>query len=117
MEKKPTVWVVKEQLVRNAVGSTPMDYTPAMAYGEIEFVTQFDLPQHPKSSVLEAWARDVQKFCRDYDPRTDYIVTTGQPTSLFAVGWALGRLGKAPRFLVWRREENRYQAVNFGVEF
>jgi len=40
-------------------------------------------------------------------------VTTGQPTAIFAVGWALGRAGKVPRFLVWRREENRYRVLHF----
>jgi hypothetical protein len=117
MNKNPKVWVIKEQLVRNAVGSNPMDYTPAMTYGEIEFVTRSDLPLHPRSTALEHWALEVKKFVLSYDPKIDYIVTTGQPTSIFAVGWALGQAGKTPRFLVWRREENRYIPVNFEVQF
>lgn len=109
----PTVYVIKEQMIRNDVGSVPMNYGAAMEFGDVEFVTYHDMPLYGRSSVQAQWNRDVMKFVEAYNPEQDYIVTTGQPTAIFAVGWALGRAHKTPRFLVWRREENRYRAVQF----
>ena len=107
------VFVVKEQVIRNDVGSVPMNYDAAMEYGDVEFITFNDMPLYGKSSVQAVWNRDVMQFVATYNPETDFIVTTGQPTAIFAVGWALGKAHKTPRILVWRREENRYRAVNF----
>ena len=109
---KPTVWVIKEQVTRNATGAAAMDYSPAMAYGDIKFITRTDMPIHPGSSVQMTWDIDVQKFVVEYDPTRDFIITTGQPTAIFAVGHALGLTGKNPRYLVWRREENRYRVLD-----
>ncbi|CAB4120830.1 hypothetical protein UFOVP2_8 [uncultured Caudovirales phage] len=113
--KNPTVWIVKEQMLRNDVGSVPMDYSPAMQYGDIEFITQHDMPMYGKSSAQSAWNEDVNAFVIKYDPAFDYIITTGQPMAILAVGFALGRAGKCPRFLVWRREESRYRPVHFDA--
>lgn len=109
--KKPTVWVIKEQ----AVQGNAMDYSPAMVYGEIAFVTRSDIPLHPRSSVQLTWDLDVSKFVTEYDEKTDFIVATGQPTAIFAVGHALGLAGKSPRYLVWRREDNRYRVLDLSV--
>jgi len=110
--KNPVVWIVKEQSVRNSTGSEAMDYSPAMAYGEIQFITQNDMPLYPRSSIQMNWDLDVSAFVRQYDPAADFIITTGQPTAIFAVGHQLGLAGKTPRYLVWRREENRYRVLD-----
>lgn len=109
---KPKVWVVKEQVLRNATGASAMDYSPAMFYGDIEFITRNDMPLHPNSSIRTVFEDDVKKFVDSYDPSRDFIITTGQPTAIFAVGYALGKSGKPPRYLVWRREENRYRVLD-----
>jgi hypothetical protein len=111
--KNPTVFVVKEQVVRSEVGAIPMDYSPAMQFGDLEFITSHDMPLYGRSGLMDGWNEDVARFVEKYDPFNDFIITTGQPAAIFAVGWALGRAGKTPRFLVWRREENRYRVVNF----
>lgn len=108
------VWVIKEQVMRGDTGPIVMDYSPAMEFGDLEFVTTHDMPLYHKSSVQDAWDKDVHRFIREYNETDDYIVTTGQPTAIFAVGWALGAVLKNPRFLVWRREEGRYRIVNFS---
>ncbi len=112
-KKTPTVWIIKEQMVRGEIHPIPMDYSAAMEYGDLEFITRHDMPMYPKSSVQEQWNRDVANFSIKYNPETDFVVTTGQPMAIFAVGWVLGSMGKSPRFLVWRREENRYRVVEF----
>lgn len=108
------VWVVKEQMMRNDAGSIPMDYGPAMQFGDLEFITTHDMPLYggPHSSFQEQWNEDVHRFVEQYNPERDYVVTTGQPIAIFLVGWVLASRNKVPRFLVWRREENRYRVVN-----
>lgn len=107
------VWIIKEQVIRGNTGPIVMDYSAAMQFGELEFITTHDMPLYGRSSVLDMWNEDVQRFVEQYDEFEDYVVTTGQPTAIFAVGWALGVAQKTPRFLVWRREEGKYRVVNF----
>jgi len=111
--KRPICFIIKEQMLRGDNGPSPVDYAPAMDFGEIEFITMHDMPMYGRSSVQEVWEQDVIGFVTKYDPQTDYIICTGQPMAILAVGYALGVAGKWPRFLVWRREENRYRVVNF----
>lgn len=113
MNNRPTVFVIKEQIRRTDTGNEPMDYSPAMAYGDIEFITKTDMPSYPNSSIQVNWESDVIRFVEKYDPDHDMIITTGQPTAIFAVGHALGLAGKSPRFLMWRREENRYRVLDY----
>ena len=113
VNKTPTVWVIKEQVIRGDTGPVVMNYSAAMEFGELEFITTHDIPLYGKSWVQDSWNKDVHDFVTDYNESTDFIVTTGQPTAIFVVGWVLGAAHKTPRFLVWRREENRYRVVNF----
>lgn len=107
------VWIVKEQVIRGDTGPIVMDYSAAMQFGELEFITAHDMPLYGRSSVQDVWNDDVQHFVKQYNEFEDYVVTTGQPAAIFAVGWALGATHKTPRFLVWRREEGKYRVVNF----
>ena len=113
MNNRPTVFIIKEQARRTDTGNEPMDYSPAMVYGDIEFVTKTDLPSYPNSSIQVNWNDAVADFVNKYDSERDLIITTGQPTAIFAVGHALGLAGKSPRFLMWRREENRYRVLDY----
>lgn len=108
------VWIVKEQMMRGDLGSVAMDYSPAMKYGELEFITTIDLPLHARSMVHATWGKEVDRFVKEYDGDTDFIITTGQPLAIFMIGWMLGYFGKtAPtRFLVWRPQENQYRVVD-----
>lgn len=114
MSKKPTVFVVKEQMMRGDLGSVAMDYGPAMHYGDLQFVTTTDMPLHPGSSVQQVWDAEVDRFAREYNEQTDFVIPTGQPMAIFCVGWWLGMVGKSPRFLVWRPQENQYRVVCFN---
>jgi hypothetical protein len=96
-----------------------MDYSPAAKFGELRFITRHDLPMHAGSTMAEVWSDDVAEFVEQYNPMTDFIIVTGQPAAIFAIGYCLGRVGKAPRFLQWKREENCYrvmQSLNFADE-
>lgn len=110
--KKPMVYVIKEQSVRDSTGSNAMNYSPAMSYGDIQFITHSDMPLYPNSAIQANWTLDVAKFVEEFNPEMDYIIATGQPTAICAVGHALGMARKTPRYLVWRREENRYRVLD-----
>lgn len=114
--KKPIVWIIKEQSQRNAIGSNAMDYSPAEVHGDIEFVTKSDIPLYARSSIKLQWDLDVEKFATEFDPEKDFIIATGQPTAIFHVGHQLGLLGKQPRYLVWRRDENTYRVLEITKE-
>lgn len=89
-----------------------MDFSPALEFGDLEFITIHDIPLYGKGVVMDQWNRDVRDFVQKYDPMHDFIVTTGQPLAIFMIGYELAKSNKRPRFLVWRREENRYRVVN-----
>lgn len=115
MTNIPTVYVIKEQQIRTDSGSVPMDYSKAFTFGEVKFITRTDLPTYPGSDVRANWEKDVARFVEAYDESRDYIIPTGQPVAIFAVGHALGVAAKTPRFLVWRREEGAYQVMGNKV--
>lgn len=110
--KRGTCWVIKEQVVRNMTGSSPMNYDTAVEYGDIEFVTTCDLSVYPGGTLQGFWSAAVDKWARAFNPETDYVITTGQPAAIFMAGLVLGRYNKVPRVLVWRREEGKYVPVN-----
>lgn len=105
---RPTVWVLKEQVINGSTGSRPMDYTPAYEYGDVRFITEFDLPLHPNSTVAKSWYESVMAFIQEFDPTHDFVITTGQPLAIFMLGMVMGTLGVVPNVLVWKREQNRY---------
>lgn len=108
-ERKPIVWVLKEQVMSTPNGPVPMDYTAAMRFGEIQFITEYDPPAHPGSSLREQFDRSLEKFVGTFDPQNDFIVPTGSPLAIVSLGRVLGRRFTAPfRVLVWRREQQRY---------
>lgn len=106
--KGPIVWVIKEQVKRGVTGPAPMDYTPAFKYGEVRFITDFDMPLHAGGSLARAWNEAAIEFAQMYDQDKDFIIPTGQPTAMVMIGWILAVAGAIPRFLVWRREDNNY---------
>jgi hypothetical protein len=113
---KPKVWVIKEQVRRSDNGASAMDYTPAMVFGELEFITEFDLPLHAQSTVATQWSKAVTAFLVSYDPAEDFIILTGSPLAIFLVGIIVGRAAQSasPKILVWRREQGRY--IEFSPE-
>jgi len=99
---------MKEQVKRGVNGPEAMDYTPAMRYGEIRFITDFDLPLYGTGTLTEAWWKAVHRFVKEFDEKIDFLVATGQPLAMVLIGYALGVHEFNPTFLIWRREENKY---------
>lgn len=116
MKQVPKVWVIKEQMIRGEIQPIPMDYSPAMEFGELDFITAHDMPMYSKSSVQEQWNKQVDRFVTEYNEQSDFIITTGQPMAIFCVGLMLGRANKSPSFLVWRNQESKYRVVRFDAK-
>jgi hypothetical protein len=114
--KNPVVFVVKEQVIRDEVGTVPIDYSPALKFGDLQFITSHDMPLHRRSAVQANWNSDVALFISQYNPKTDYIICTGQPMAIMTIGYLLGLVQKVPRYLVWRRQAGVYTPVEFGAE-
>jgi hypothetical protein len=113
-DKRPTVWVLKEQMRAGPNGPAPMDYTAAYEFGDIKFITEFDPPLHGKSTVLVEWHKAVACFLDEFDETRDFIIPTGSPFGIFLFGRVLGEdianheYKQPPKILIWRREQNRY---------
>lgn len=108
----PKVWIIKEQVKRMPGGGIEaMDYTPAMKWGELHFITDTDIPHYPGSSVAKEWTKKINKFVEQYDEQNDFIVCTGQPVAMVQIGFLMGKQLVAPRYLVFRREDNAYQPL------
>lgn len=107
---KPIVWVIKEQVRRDATGAVPMDYTPAFKFGVVRFITDFDIPLYSRqgSGVAIQWFSKVVAFSKELDDDNDYIIMTGSPLAIFMVGAILSTCNKLPKILVWRRETSEY---------
>lgn len=108
MKDRPIVWVIKEQVRRGDTGPEVIDYSAALQFGDLEFITKHDIPLYNGSTVGEQWVNNVAEWVQQYDDEKDYIITTGQPIAIFLTGFMLSAARKAPRFLVWRREHGAY---------
>lgn len=107
--RKPVVWIIKEQMRRDAqANSVPMDYSPAHKFGELRFITEFDLPTVRGSTIAQQWYKRVVEFVREYNSTMDSIILTGSPLAMFMIGCIFSAANKAPRILVWRREVGEY---------
>lgn len=108
-QKRPTVWVLKEQVTRGSTGPVPMDYSPAYKYGDIQFITDFDIPlTRAPSTLAMKWAEQAARFWNRVDLDNDYLILTGAPLSMFILGVLCSLRGAPPRILVWRREQGAY---------
>jgi hypothetical protein len=112
-----TVYAVKEQNFKGMVGSQVMDYSPAEKFGELKFITTFDMPLHVNSPARQVWREEVLEFVRNYDPVKDFVILTGQPISIFIIGMMIAEAHKMPRFLKWQGQTGDYRIVESIFNF
>jgi hypothetical protein len=106
-----TVYVIKEQSFKSAAGTQVMDYSAAQQYGDVSFITQFDMPLHNGSPARQTWLENITSFVAKYIPESDHIICTGQPMTIFCIGAAMGAAGKSCRFLKWNSQSNTYSEI------
>lgn len=103
---RPTVWVLKEQ-IRGGDSRQVFDYTPAYKFGDLKFITDFDLPIHAGSSLAKEWHKNVDWAIGEMGP-DDCLILTGQPLAIHTLGAKMRTAGVTLPILVWRREQGEY---------
>lgn len=99
---RPRVYIVEQQ---------PFNYSPADAFGDILFMdVQRLAPETPgagtgwNSKILSQIRRELA----NYVPTIDFVVPTGSPAKLLAVGAALKEKGSIHNVLGWDGRTQRY---------
>ena len=102
VKARPRVYVVEQQ---------PFDYAPASAYGDILFMDVQKLaPDAPgagdgfNSRVLQQIRRELSQ----YVPGIDFLIPTGSPVKLLAVGAVLKEKAPNHNVLGWDGRTQRY---------
>lgn len=113
----PKVWVIKEQVRSSANGPVPLDYSAALRYGDIEFITRTDFSMIENTAVNKVVAEDIGRFIERFDNFRDYVLLTGSPLMLFALGFILNACASEVKLLVWRREEQDYRVFKIDDTF
>lgn len=116
MNNRPTVWVLKEQM-RGGDNRASFDYTPAYKFGDLKFVTDFDIPIHSGSSLAKEWHKNVDFAIGQMQEERDFVILTGAPLAIFTFGMKLAVSGIRPKILVWRREQNEYVVHESAVMY
>lgn len=102
----PNVWVIQE--------NPSHDISPAAEFGEIKVLLPFgdaNFSVQHRINALKA------SFLKDYNPDEDYILMTGDPTLIAAVGILADRLAydheaNMPiRVLKWNRQDRKYLPI------
>lgn len=101
-QTKPRVYVVEQQ---------PFDYSPSQVFGDPIFMEVQKLaPDSPgagttwNSKVLQQIRRELDQ----YVPGLDFLIPTGAPAKLMAVGAILKEKGPTHNILGWDAKTQRY---------
>jgi hypothetical protein len=99
---KPRVYIIEQQA---------FDYSPATVFG-IPFFMNFQPLAPAGGGAPESWNQismhQARKELAEYVPGMDYIVPTGKPAKMLAVGMLLAEKGKRHRVLGWDARTQRY---------
>jgi hypothetical protein len=99
---RPRVYVVEQQ---------PFDYSPAQVFGDTHFMDVQRLAPDAPGAGLGFNSRVLQQIRRElseYVPGIDYIVPTGAPAKLMAVGAVLKEKSANHNVLGWDAKTQRY---------
>lgn len=102
VKARPRVYVVEQQ---------PFDYLPAQAYGDLLFMeTQKLAPDAPGAGtdwnmkILQQIRAELSQYVAD----RDFLIPTGSPVKLLAVGAVLKEKGPRHNVLGWDARTQRY---------
>ena len=94
------IWITQE---------TPHNFTSAEEFGEVVFVTNRDLHNHPNSLHNPEVLRQIQSKLTRFDPDNDFILPVGSPYISAMVFMMLGRAGvDKVRILRWSNRDKLY---------
>lgn len=109
MNKRPKVWVTQE--------ISKFNYLDAEAYGDIEFFTSRDYSPVMGSMANADMLNVVRQKAEEFDPREDYIITTGSPVVMMLVMAVLARRHSVRKFniLKWDNRVMKYVPIVLEV--
>ena len=109
--KRGTVWVLQESLVPGGNG-TPMDYSPAERFGDVQFVLNIEPSRQQGGTINQHVYAQLLRMAELYREDRDYLVLTGSPLSIFMAGMVLVEVDKTPNILAWDRRTRTYRPVS-----
>lgn len=117
--KYPVVYILREQMLKDSSGvMSPMDYSPARAFGEPTIVTSVEADDVTEGSrMVKMMVDDLRSMADNYRPDTDYIVPTGAPTMILLAGMLLKEAGHHKvQLLKWNRRQATYRKVIWDLQ-
>ena len=87
------------------------DYSAAERYGDVTFVSAFDLSPMAQSLRNKEIMAAMRKAMSDYIPGIDYILPSGSPINIAAIMMLAGRMGSKHKILKWDNRSNSYAEV------
>jgi hypothetical protein len=120
-------------MARVFIVNMPLDYNtgrfihdvrPAQEYGTIVHLTpsgderlvRFGRMGDALQCDLSTMVREMWRRLEDFNEDEDYVLPVGAPIYISFVGMVLGLMGiSRVRFLLWRRESNRYMPATMEV--
>lgn len=95
---------------------TSFDFTPAEAYGEVEFLTHRDLNSIKSSPGNVHTLREINHKLKAVDFDIDYFVLTGSPYIMASVFLLIGNRGiKKVKILRWDNRDHKYTPMEIDL--
>lgn len=110
IQTPPRVFVTQE------VRSGRIDYTPAAAFGAVKFCTIMDFSPMDDSMQNNVLVDELRSRLRDFNPESDFIVTSGSPLVIAAVFMILRERTATVRVLRWSNRDHIYQEVTINLQ-
>lgn len=108
-KQQPRVFVTQE------VRANHIDYSPARQFGEVIFCTIMDFTPFEGSMQNNVLIDEMRKALHDFDPKNDFIITTGSPVVMLAAGMILRERAHSVRVLRWDNRLKEYQQVTVNL--
>jgi hypothetical protein len=108
----PRVFVTQE--VRNP--RTNIDYSPARKFGDVKFLTIMDFSSDDDSISNKVLVEELRSRLQDFNPTTDFIVTTGSPLVSAVVFMILRERTTFVQFLRWSNRDFCYNKVTISLQ-
>lgn len=105
MSSQPKVFVTQER-----VGT---DYSPALKFGTVHFLTVAEYQCEPTSGVTNGNIKsDITRKMADYIPGHDYILVGGSPISVLLTGILMAKHKDTKhKILKWNNRKMQYDLV------
>jgi hypothetical protein len=94
-----------------------VDFTPALSFGEVEFITKEDVSPMPNSIRNEELVNKIRHTMTRFNPDEDYIVIAGSPYVAALVFYVLGRYRRVRyiRMLRWSNRDRMYSPLTIDI--